>query len=102
MIQIPPVAPGPFCPDLFAGNGDGRGITWGLCHIHPYGTGSDKNCFLARFDCDLSKDVRRSDFKRNNLRFEEETYFQRVMGLSAAWKEQILAEQQHVDAETIV
>ena len=99
-IQVPPVAPGPFCPDLFADNGDGRGITWGLCHIHPRGTGSG-NCFLARFDCDLSRDVNRPEFKRNNLRFHEETYFQPVMVLPEACKEKIPKEQAELDRETI-
>ena len=101
IIQIPPVAPGPFCPDLFANNGDGRGITWGLCHVHPAGTRSDRSCFIARFDCDLSRDVDRPSFKRNNLRFNEDTYFQRIMALPAELKKRILNEQSDVDQETI-
>lgn len=100
-IQVPPVAPGPFCLDLFADSGDGRGITWGLCHIHPRGTGREKNCFLARFDCDLSRDVDRPEFKVNNIRFHEDTYFQRVMALPDNWKEKILKEQNKIDQETI-
>ena len=32
---------------------------------------------LARFDCDLSVDVDERKFKRNNLRFNASTYFQR-------------------------
>ena len=95
------MAPGPFCPDLFADNGDGRGITWGLCHIHARGTGSERSCFLARLDCDLCCDVNRPEFKHNNLRFHEETYFQRVMALPAAWKERILKEHAELDQETI-
>ncbi|MEM7343346.1 MAG: family 43 glycosylhydrolase [Chloroflexota bacterium] len=101
LIQVPPVAPGPFCPDLFAGNGDGRGITWGLCQVHPAGTRSDKACFIARFDCDLSRDVDRPRFKQNNLRFTEETYFQHIMALSDDLKEQVLAEQDKVDKDTV-
>ena len=76
MIQVPPVAPGPFVPDAFADNGDGRGISWGLCHIMDKESGAN-NSILARFDCDLSLDVDRDFFKRNNLRFNEETYFQK-------------------------
>ncbi|VGO16366.1 hypothetical protein PDESU_04957 [Pontiella desulfatans] len=76
LIQIPPVAPGPFCYDAFAGNGDGRGISWGLCHIMDKESGNN-NSILARFDCDLSLDVDRQYFKRNNLRFNDETYFQK-------------------------
>jgi hypothetical protein len=76
MIQVPPVAPGPFVSDAFADNGDGRGISWGLCHIMDKESGAN-NSILARFDCDLSLDVDRDFFKRNNLRFNEETYFQK-------------------------
>ena len=39
------------------------------------------NSILARFDCDLSLDVDRDFFKRNNLRFNEETYFQKISKL---------------------
>ena len=35
------------------------------------------NSILARFDCDLSLDINRDFFKRNNLRFNDETYFQK-------------------------
>jgi len=76
LLQVPPIAPGPFVPDAFADNGDGRGLTWGLCHINPDGGGSVKYSILARFDCDLSRDVDRPLFKNNNLRFNEDTYFQ--------------------------
>ena len=40
LIQVPPVAPGPYCPDAFSDSGDGRGFTWGLCHINPDGGGA--------------------------------------------------------------
>ena len=76
MIQVPPVAPGPFVPDAFADNSDGRGISWGLCHIMGKESGAN-NSILARFDCDLSLDINRDFFKRNNLRFNDETYFQK-------------------------
>ena len=76
MIQVPPVAPGPFVPDAFADNSDGRGISWGLCHIMDKESGAN-NSILARFDCDLSLDINRDFFKRNNLRFNDETYFQK-------------------------
>lgn len=81
LLQIPPIAPGPFIPDAFAGNGDGRGFTWGLCHVNPDGGGSMNDSILARFDCDLSLDVDVQFFKRDNLRFDEHTYFQRVLAL---------------------
>jgi hypothetical protein len=100
-IQVPPLAPGPFCPDLFADTGDGRGITWGLCHIHPLGVGIEGGCYLARFDCDLSRDVDRPEFKRNNRRMDEATYFQRVLALPEAWRAKIVEEQGALDRETI-
>jgi len=81
MLQVPPVAPGPFVPDAFADNGNGRGITWGLCHVNPDGGGSTVHSILVRFDCDLSLDVNRPFFKKNNLRFNESTYFQRRLAL---------------------
>ena len=46
-----------YVPDAFADTGDGRGITWGLCHHTTAGTRETKHSILARFDCDLSLDV---------------------------------------------
>jgi hypothetical protein len=90
LLQVPPIAPGPFVPDAFADNGDGRGITWGLCHINQDGGGSMNESVLARFDCDLSRDSDVPYFKRNNLRFDEHTYFQRVLVLPEYMKKRIL------------
>ncbi|MEX0321641.1 MAG: glycoside hydrolase family 117 protein [Puniceicoccaceae bacterium] len=75
LIQVPPVAPGPFVADAYANNGDGRGITWGLCHVMDR---KSKRSILMRSDCDLSLDVDRELFKRNNLRFNADTYFKDV------------------------
>ncbi len=91
LIQIPPVAPGPFCYDAFADNGNGRGITWGLCHIMDKESGNN-NSTLARFDCDLSLDVDRQVFKRNNLRFNDETYFQKSTKMNGWLRKQIEGE----------
>ena len=103
MIQIPPVAPGPYCPDAFArGKTDGRGITWSLCHINPDGGGSVSESILARFDCDLSLDVDRQVFKRNNLRYNKQTYFQKGIGLPKGWLNRILREQADIDQDTII
>lgn len=55
---------------------EGRGPTWGLCHINPDGGGALKESILVRFDCDLSRDVDWTYFKRNNLRHEASIYFQ--------------------------
>jgi len=88
LIQIPPVAPGPFCYDAFAGNGEGRGITWGFCHIMDKESGNE-NSILVRFDCDLSRDVDRPVFKHNNLRFNDETYFQKSTKMNGWLRKQI-------------
>jgi len=89
MLQVPPVAPGPFVPDAFADNDDGRGITWGLCHINADGGGSARYSILARFDCDLSLDVDRPLFKKNNLRFNESTYFQQRLALPQGMRQSL-------------
>ncbi len=100
-VTLSPQAPGPFCPDAFADNGDGRGITWGLCHINPLGGGPDQGCYIIRFDCDLSRDVQRPEFKRSNVRYSEDTWFQRAMELPEDWKRRILEEQEQFDKPTI-
>ncbi len=101
MVQIPPVAPGPFVSDAFADSDDGRGFTWGLCHINTDGGGAENESILARFDCDLSLDVDRQIFKRNNLRLDEHTHFHGRVGLPRGWRQLILSERAKVDRETI-
>jgi hypothetical protein len=102
LIQAPPIAPGPFVPDAFAGNGNGRGFTWGLCHINPDGGGGMSESILARFDCDLSLDVDCPQFKRNNLRFDEATYFQRVLALPDSLRSAILKGQTQPETNTVM
>ncbi len=46
-----PVAAGPYVPDAFTDTKNGRGITWGLCHITNVGERDKKHSILARFDC---------------------------------------------------
>ena len=99
-VQLSPIAPGPFCPDAFADNGDGRGITWGLCHMNPLGVGNEVGLQIIRFDCDLSRDSYRVEYKRSNLHWGEGTWFQRMMELPADWKARILAEQAEFDKPT--
>ena len=100
-VQLSPLAPGPFCPDAFADNGDGRGITWGLCHMNPLGEGNEAGLQLLRFDCDLSRDVMRQEFKRSNLHWGKDTWFQRTAELPADWRERILNEQASFDKPTL-
>ncbi|RMF89115.1 MAG: glycoside hydrolase [Planctomycetota bacterium] len=55
-VSIPPFAAGPYVPDAFTDSGNGRGITWGLCHFTTAGTRDKQYSILARFDCELSLD----------------------------------------------
>jgi len=102
ILQIPPIAPGPFVPDAFADNRNGRGLTWGLCHINPDGGRLMQYSILARFDCDLSLDVNRPAFKHNNLRFNERTYFQERVRLPDYMLKRIKRERDKVDQETVI
>lgn len=99
-VQLSPQAPGPFCPDAFADEGDGRGITWGLSHMNPLGAGREEGMQIIRFDCDLSRDCHRAEFKRSNLHWGEDTWFQRMTELPADWKARILEEQSEFDKPT--
>ncbi|MCP4856161.1 MAG: family 43 glycosylhydrolase [Fuerstiella sp.] len=101
LLQVPPIAPGPFAPDAFADNGDGRGITWGLCHINPDGGSPHAHSILARFDCDLSLDVDRRAMKNNNLRFDERTYLQERVKLPQYLDDRVRRDRENVDMDTI-
>ena len=68
--------------------------------MSPLGMGATNPNVLARFDCDLSRKVDRQEFKRNNLRFGEETYFQKHIGLTSAQRAAILHEQERIDSNT--
>lgn len=68
ITALMPIAPGSYVPDAFADNGDGRGITWGLCHFRNLGLAEGKShSMLARFDCDLSLDLHDSEMKESDI-----------------------------------
>ncbi len=100
-VQLSPHAPGPFCADAFAGDGDGRGITWGLSHIIPQTPNTNKGLYIVRFDCALSRDADRPEFKRSNLHWHEASWFQPEVKLSDEWRQRILAEQADLDKATV-
>lgn len=76
-----PVAPGPYVPDAFSDNGNGRGISWGLCHFRHIGAAEGKShSILARFDCDLSLDFHDPEMKKSDIFNHPEISFQ--FGLS--------------------
>lgn len=110
-VEMPPLAPGPFVPDAFADNGDGRGITWGLCHIPPTLEDSEARGMhwadnthytLARFDCDLSRDVERPEFKRTYPgRYDETAFFSSRAKLPEGMRSKIKQEASKKDHDTI-
>ncbi len=73
-VELMPTASGPFIPDAFANNGNGRGITWGLSHIQAYGW--DPNfSMLMRFDCDLSLDVHDPEMKKHHVNYMNPEFY---------------------------
>jgi len=106
-VTCPPIAPGPYCPDAFLDNGDGQGITWGLCHINTSSIVEnnprrivESQSFLARFDCDLHRQTHRPYFRnpRDQVgRFDEATFFQGKMTLEEKQKECVIKENQELD-----
>ncbi len=62
-----PDASGLYDPDAFTNTEDGRGITWGICHINKYSRGTTHSV-MFRFDCDLSQDVHDPEMKINHIR----------------------------------
>lgn len=78
-----PVAAGPYVPDAFMNTRDGRGITWGLCHITGIGGREKNHSILARFDCDLSQDVHNRWMKETDMFWGPEVYFSRTLNPAA-------------------
>lgn len=87
--SIFPDAAGPFIPDAFTDTKDGRGITWGLSHFTA-ASGWDKNhAILARFDCDLSKDLHDLEMKRSKGMHHRPEYFFKYHGLTGKQRKRI-------------
>lgn len=76
IVELMPQAAGPHVPDAFTDTKDGRGITWGISHFTNYtGDWSKNHAILARFDCDLSKDLDDPAMKRHSVYHSPEVYF---------------------------
>ena len=87
-----PIAPGAYVPDAFEDTGNGRGITWGLCHFRNIGLAEGKShSILARFDCDLSLDVHDPEMKQSDIFNHPDINFQ--FGLSEQQRRRIDANQ---------
>ena len=90
ITSLMPSAGGPFVPDAFSSNGNGRGITWGLSHFINATTWDKNHAVLARFDCDLSLDLDDPEMKKTGVYHKPEVYYKQ--GLSEKQKKRILEE----------
>ena len=100
-VSAPPVAAGPYVPDAFSDSGAGAGITWGLAHVQHGHEGPLENGYLVRFDCNLSRDIRRADFYRAwNYRFPESVYFSKDFRLADEMKAEALDFMSKYDEDT--
>lgn len=76
VTALMPTAAGAYVPDAFNSNGDGRGISWGLCHFINVSDDPERRySILARFDCDLSLDHHDPAMKNTQLWLKPEVYF---------------------------
>lgn len=68
-VVLPPDAAGLYCPDKYDNTKDGKGFTWGVCHIAQ----SKKRpwSYMIQFKCDLSQEVNDYNHKKENIRFDE-------------------------------
>jgi hypothetical protein len=87
IVELMPIAGGPFIPDAFTNTPDGRGITWGISHFTNYSNWSENHAILARFDCDLSQDVQDPEMKRHRPYVRHDQYFKQR--LNAKQRERI-------------
>jgi hypothetical protein len=100
LVNMPPLAPGPFCPDAFADNGDGQGVSWGLSHT--FTENHDECNYILRFDCDLQKEMTTQTFKYAPTRYVEAAFLQPSMRLNEEAKKEIQAHASKKDKETVI
>lgn len=88
VVELMPVAGGPYVPDAFTDTKDGRGISWGISHFVNAGEDWGRNhTILTRFDCDLSRDVEDPGMKEHYNQYGPDFHYQH--GLSGAQRERI-------------
>ncbi|MEM7809285.1 MAG: hypothetical protein AAF561_14340, partial [Planctomycetota bacterium] len=75
IVEFPPTAAGFFDPDAFTDSGNGRGVSWGLCHFVNAGGPGRQHSMLARFDCDLRQEVTDSVMKSTKYLHKPSAYF---------------------------
>lgn len=73
---------GLYIPDAFTDTRDGRGITWGISHFTAANGWDTNHAVLARFDCDLSKDLHDLEMKKSASVHHLPEYFYRFHGLT--------------------
>lgn len=94
IVELMPAAAGPYIPDAFTDTKDGRGITWGISHFTAYKGWEKNHAILARFDCDLSKDLDDPAMKHHSVYYGAEAYFRQ--GLKQKQKERIKKENENL------
>ncbi|MFI3319900.1 MAG: hypothetical protein SNH01_02840 [Rikenellaceae bacterium] len=81
VVSLAPTAAGCFTPDAFTNTKDGRGVTWGMCHIlNNVGPTGKRYSTIVRFDCDLSQDCDDKVFKQTTITHKPETYYNQGLG----------------------
>lgn len=63
VVNLPPVAAGPYVEDAFTDTKNGKGISWGFCHFTGMGQRGKGYSILYRFDCSLTQSNPDSYFK---------------------------------------
>lgn len=69
-VVLPPAAAGAFNQDKCANTGDGKGFSWGLCHLAQEET-KEENSFIIRFECNLKRGEKIRALDRQCLGFNE-------------------------------
>ncbi|MFI3173506.1 MAG: family 43 glycosylhydrolase [Eubacteriales bacterium] len=88
-LHVPPIAAGVYSSDAYTDSGNANGVSWGLCHMECGTVDEDVKTYIARFDCDLDRSIKREKFRNQKEcigRFGEETYFRKNMELSGKYK----------------
>lgn len=68
-IVLPPDAAGLYCTDKYDNTTNGKGFTWGVCHIAQ--SKSKPWSYMMQFKCDLSQEKEDLNHKKENIRFDE-------------------------------
>jgi len=88
IVELMPIAGGPFIPDAFTDTRDGRGITWGLSHFTNAAQDWSRNhSILTRFDCDLSLDIDDQQLKGHFYNYGPEFHYKH--GLTSQQRQRI-------------